>query len=165
MAYLLNSSTSTGTLVWYQNIDKDTRDESPKFTGGTVYKVYEGSLCPGYTNNEAYTTTPRNHNIVSHTCTVCGYRDQYPITVSGITAKNKTYDGDTTADEDTLSMVLAGKQDAYPNVSVSATGTVDNANVGKDKTVTITLDLTGDNAEKYYLAESGQQTSTTASIT
>ena len=165
VAYLLNGSTSTGTLVWYQNIDTDTRDESPKFTGGTVYKVAEGSLCPGYTNNEAYTTTPRNHNIVSHTCTVCGYRDQYPITVSGITAKNKTYDGDTTAELDTLSMVLAGKQDAYPNVSVSATGTFDNANVGTGKTVTITLDLTGDNAEKYYLAESGQQTEATASIT
>ena len=165
VAYLLNGSTSTGTLVWYQNIDTGTRDVSPKFTGGTVYKVAEGSPCPGYTNNITYTTTQRNHNIVSHTCTVCGYRDQYPITVSGITAKNKTYDGDTTAELDTLSMVLTGKQDAYPNVSVSATGTFDNANVGTGKTVTITLDLTGDNAEKYYLAESGQQTEATASIT
>ena len=165
VAYLLNGSASTGTLVWYQNIDAGTRDESPKFTGGTVYKVYEGSPCPGYTNNEDYTTTPRNHNIVSHTCTVCGYRDQYPITVSGITAVNKTYDGNTTAELDVSNMVLAGKQDAYPNVSITATGTFDNANVGTDKTVTITLDLTGDNAEKYYLAESGQQTEATASIT
>ena len=165
VAYLLNGSTFTGTLVWYQYIDAGTRDESPKFTGGTVYKVYEGSPCPGYTNNEDYTTTPRNHNIVSHTCTVCGYQDQFPIIVSGITAKNKTYDGDTTAELDTSNMVLTGKQNAYPNVSVSATGTFDNANVGTGKTVTITLDLTGDNAEKYYLAESGQQTEATASIT
>ena len=50
------------------------------------------------------------------------------------------------------------------DISVTATGTFADANVGSGKEVTITgLTLTGNDAEKYRLAESGQQTSATAS--
>ena len=69
-----------------------------------------------------------------------------PVTVSGITAENKQYDGNTTASLKTDSAVLSGKLDA-DKLSVTATGTFEDANVGADKTVKISgLTLGGESA-------------------
>ena len=87
------------------------------------------------------------------------------ITVSGITASNKTYDGNTTAKLVTNNATFSGKLSG-DTLTVSATGTFDNKNVGTGKTVTISgLTLGGASAGNYQLASSGQQTSTTANIT
>ncbi|MDY5595082.1 MAG: YDG domain-containing protein [Oscillospiraceae bacterium] len=87
-----------------------------------------------------------------------------PVTVSGITANGKTYDGSTDAALVYSGVTLAGKVDS-DDLSVTATGTFEDKNVGTDKTVTITgLTLGGDSAGNYTLAEEEQQATTTASI-
>ncbi len=87
-----------------------------------------------------------------------------PITVTGIIAEEKTYDGTTEATLDTSGATLSGKCDG-DDLTVSATGTFDNKNAGDDKTVTISnLTLDGEDADNYVLATTGNQTTTTASI-
>lgn len=169
VAYLLNGSRSEGTqeepLVWYQNIDLTgaARDAYPKFTGATVYKTSDDSPCQGYSN---YKNCVREHLLQNHTCVYCGYWEPVPVTVSGITARDKTYDGKPTAELVFTNAQLAGVSSAYPNVTVTATGAFADANVGQDKPVTISgLTLTGADASRYYLADSGHQTGATASIT
>ena len=87
-----------------------------------------------------------------------------PVTVSGITANGKTYDGNTDAALVYSGVTLAGKVDS-DDLSVTATGTFEDKNVGPDKTVNITdLTLGGASAGNYILAAEGQQSTTTATI-
>ena len=87
------------------------------------------------------------------------------ITVSGITAVNKVYNSTTTATLDYSGVILTGKVEG-DNLSVTATGTFADANVGTGKAVTISgLTLEGTDAGNYVLAASGQQTEVTADIT
>lgn len=87
------------------------------------------------------------------------------ITVSGIAANNRVYDGTTDATLVYTGVSFTGKVDG-DNLTVTATGTFENKNVGNDKTVTISdLTLGGTAVGNYELAASGQQTSTTADIT
>ena len=91
---------------------------------------------------------------------------QKEVTVSGITASNKTYDGNTTATLDYTGVVISGKEGGDDLTASASSGTFDNANVGEGKTVTISgLILSGSKAGNYTLAASGQQTTTTANIT
>jgi gliding motility-associated-like protein len=87
-----------------------------------------------------------------------------PLTITGVTANNKVYNGTTAATLNTgnaaLSGVLAG--DAVTLVSAGAKGLFANKNAGTNKTVIITgFTLTGTDAGKYALT----QPSATASIT
>ena len=89
-----------------------------------------------------------------------------PITISGITASNKTYDGTTAAtlNYNGINWTACGRV-GDDDLSVTATGTFSDANVGTGKTVTITgLTLGGTKAGNYELASSGQQTSANADI-
>ena len=87
------------------------------------------------------------------------------ITVSGIAANNRVYDGTTDAILVYTGVSFTGKVDG-DNLTVTATGTFENKNVGNGKTVTISdLTLGGTAVGNYELAASGQQTSTTADIT
>ncbi|MBQ9200701.1 MAG: hypothetical protein IJ141_11040, partial [Lachnospiraceae bacterium] len=89
------------------------------------------------------------------------------ITVSGIAASDKTYDGTTNANLDYsgIDWAACGRVGS-DNLTVSATGTFSDANIGTGKTVTISdLTLSGAKADNYELASSGQQTDTTADIT
>ena len=89
-----------------------------------------------------------------------------PVTVSGgVTVQNKVYDGTTTATFDCSSATIDGKI-AGDDLTVSATGTFANPNVGEGITVTFTsFVLGGESADNYVLESSGQQASTTANIT
>ncbi len=88
-----------------------------------------------------------------------------PVTVSGITAKSKVYDGSKNAELNLTSAVLSGKA-AYDSLSVTASGQFDTENAGTSKLVTISgLTLTGADQANYELAQTGQQTSCNASIT
>ena len=90
---------------------------------------------------------------------------QKQITVSGIAAEDKTYDGTTVATLDYTNAVIGGKLN-QDDLTVSATGTFDNANAGENKTVTLSdWALGGASAANYVLAEEGRQTVTTANIT
>lgn len=72
VTYLLNSETTDGTQLWYQNIDNGvTPDDYPKFDGGTVYKNTNCAGVSSYSNNKL-------ENISEHQfdengfCKVCG---------------------------------------------------------------------------------------------
>lgn len=88
------------------------------------------------------------------------------VAVSGITAENKVYDGDTDAtiitDGATISDIVS---DDNVTIDVTgATGTFDNKNVGTGKTVTISgIALGGTDAGNYVL--SGNSATATADIT
>ena len=88
------------------------------------------------------------------------------VTVSGITAQDKVYDGSVEAvlcyDQVTIENLVAGDI-----LTVNATGTFEkDANAGENKTVSIAgLTLVRNDFGRYILAESGNQTSTTAAIT
>ena len=87
-----------------------------------------------------------------------------PVTVSGITAQDKTYDGNTQVTFVYEGALLKGNVDG-DKLTVTAEGSFENANVG-DKLVNITgLTLGGEKQGNYVLAEKGQQTSATAAIT
>ena len=88
---------------------------------------------------------------------------QKKVSVSGITVKNKEYDGKTDAEiysEGTLTGAISGETLTYTVTNAN----FENANVGDDKTVTFTVTLTGDDAKNYTLASDSQK-SATASIT
>ena len=87
-----------------------------------------------------------------------------PVTVSGITAQDKTYDGNTQVTFAYADARLEGNVDGE-KLTVTAEGTFADANVG-EKQVNITgLTLGGEKQGNYVLAESGQQTTATAAIT
>ena len=71
VAYLLNGSTSTpaegSTLTWYQTIGTD---DSPKFSGGTVYKLIP--TCNTDTALYSNTNETVGHSYVDGICEYCG---------------------------------------------------------------------------------------------
>ena len=88
-----------------------------------------------------------------------------PITVSGITAVWKTYDGTADATLDYSAATISGLV-SEDDLIVTATGTFTDANAGEGKVVAISsITLGGTSAANYVLADQGQQTSATASIT
>ena len=87
------------------------------------------------------------------------------IVISGIKANNKVYDGNTSATLDYSEVVYSGIVTG-DELTVTATGAFEDANVGTNKTVNITgLTLGGTSIANYILAAEGQQTTTTADIT
>ncbi len=86
------------------------------------------------------------------------------LTVTGITANNKAYDGTTDATINTTGATLMGvlSGDVATLVTSGATGTFDTKDVGTDKTVTVGgLGLTGADAGNYVITPP----TTTANIT
>ena len=72
--------------------------------------------------------------------------------VTGITASNKTYDGNTAATLSTSSAVMAGVLPGDAATLTGATGAFSNKNVGTSKTVAVTgLNLIGADAGNYFL--------------
>lgn len=86
------------------------------------------------------------------------------ITVNGIKAMDKHYDGDEKAVLNFKEAVLNGKVGS-DELTVTATGLFSDATPGDKKTVLITgLKLGGKDAKNYKLAANGQQTSAVATI-
>ena len=86
------------------------------------------------------------------------------VTVSGITAHDKNYDGTTAATLVLSNAVFEGLV-AGDNLTVAATGAFEDAEVGNNKTVIISgLTLGGTSVGNYVLADAGNQATTTASI-
>ena len=91
--------------------------------------------------------------------------DPKAVTVSGITAKDKVYDGTTNATLDCSNAKFDGILE-NDKLTVTATGTFESANAGKQKVKISGFKLGGNSvANNYVLAESGNQTETTATIT
>ncbi|GIR46545.1 MAG: hypothetical protein CM15mP56_1210 [Alphaproteobacteria bacterium] len=106
-----------------------------------------GGLASNYTISAGQTTTA---NITAKA-----------LTVSGITASNKTYDANTNATMVVTSASYSGLLSG-DNVVVSATGTFDNKNIGTGKTVTISSSYSGSDVSNYSITN---QSSTTANVT
>lgn len=86
------------------------------------------------------------------------------IVISGITAADKVYDGTASATVNTTNAIFGGIVTGDV-LTISVSGTFENANVGNAKTVNLTgLTLGGASIANYELANSGQQTTTTATI-
>lgn len=86
------------------------------------------------------------------------------VTVSGIKAQGKIYDGTAKNILNFNNVVINGLLEG-DSLTVNATGTFTDAKAGDNKTVTITgLTLGGKDKENYTLADSGQQASARASI-
>ncbi|MEN9314589.1 MAG: hypothetical protein RIS35_982 [Pseudomonadota bacterium] len=83
------------------------------------------------------------------------------MTVSGITAADRVYDGSTAATVSTAGAVLSGLV-AGDAVSVSATGVFDDRNAGTGKTVRLTSAYAGADVGNYAITD---QATTTATIT
>ena len=103
-----------------------------------------------------------NYQLSSGTVSVPAAITAKDVTVSGITAADKVYDGKTAATPGTGSAVLDGKLSA-DSLSLTVSGTFDTAEAGQNKTVSLHIDLTGSDAGNYRLS-SGTQTTATASI-
>ena len=112
-------------------------------------------------------TVDSNYALSADTVTVdaTGKITAKEITVSGITASNKVYDGTTDATVNTTGATFTGMITG-DNLTVSTSGTFGDKNVGTGKTVTFgALTLGGADAGNYVLAASGNQSSVTADIT
>ena len=134
-------------------------------TPSTSDVTTNGTITPSAaTIKKGDTDVTNNYNITYNTGNLT--INKKPITISGITASNKTYDGATVAtlNYNGINWIACGMV-AGDDLSVTAAGTFSDADVGTGKTVTITgLTLGGTKVDNYELASSGQQTSTTADI-
>ena len=86
------------------------------------------------------------------------------VTVSGITANGKVYDGTTNAVLDYSNAQFDGILE-NDELTVAAKGVFEKAEAGKQNVAISDLTLVGNSANNYVLAESGNQTETTATIT
>lgn len=98
---------------------------------------------------------------ITYTDNTASTINQKALTISGITAANKTYDGGTSATVSTTNAVYDGLLDS-DQVSVSATGTFSDKNVATGKTVTLTSSYSGTDKANYSITD---QSTTTANIT
>ena len=87
------------------------------------------------------------------------------VTISGIEVVDKVYDAKTTATIDVTNVIIDGNISGAL-ISVSATATFIDANVGENKIVYLTnLEITGKARSYYQVAETGNQEIAYASIT
>ena len=86
------------------------------------------------------------------------------VTVSGITARNKVYDGKTNATLDCSNAKLDGVLE-NDTLTVTVTGTFESANAGEQKVKISGFTLGGDSAANYVPTAEGSQRETTATIT
>ena len=152
-----------------QNLVSAGSSNHGSFTYSTTQDGTYTNVIPQGTDAGDYTvwykfTGDGNHNdIAAAEVTGVGI-SRKAVTVSGITASNKTYDGTTAATLDCSSATFSGLVSG-DNLTVTATGTFADANAGTGKTVTISdLTLGGNSVGNYILAATSNQTSTTADI-
>ena len=154
----LSASTITGTMQ-----DPNTRDA----VNGTFTWLTPDEKLKAGSHNAKWIFTPDESNggkNTTNTGTATVTVNPKAVTVSGITANDKVYDGTTNAGLDYSAVTLGGVLE-NDTLTVTATGTMESADVGEKKVTISNLTLGGDSAANYVLAESGNQTETTATIT
>ena len=142
-------------------------NETTNLVEGTDYNVSEANSNKG-TNAGDYTfsiTGKGNYTGTVSNLTFTITPKEVTVT-GGITANNKDYDGNTTATLVLSNATIDGKVGDDALTVASATGTFADANVGENKEVTISnITFGGTKAGNYTLSASGNQASTTATIT
>ena len=111
-----------------------------------------------------WTFTPAAPEYATATGIVTVTVNRKAVTVSGITARNKVYDGKANATLDCSTAKLDGVLE-NDTLTVTATGTFESADVGEQKVIISGFKLDGDSAANYVPATKGSQTETTATIT
>jgi filamentous hemagglutinin family protein len=102
-----------------------------------------------------------NYSLSNAAATTTANITKKDLSISGITASNKIYDGTTSATIDATNAIKTGLV-VNDTVNVSATGVFNNKNVGNAKTVTLTSSYSGLDAGNYNITN---QTATTANVT
>ncbi len=151
------------------------------FVGGETASVLGGTLSYGGTSQGAvnagtgYTIVPAGLSSANYAISFANGTltiSRAPLTISGITAANKVYDGNSVATVSTAgvtaAVLQAGGLIAGDDVQVSATGrfrnatdTADDASVGTGKRVALLSSYSGTDVGNYTITD---QASTTASI-
>ena len=144
-------------------------DETPAFTGalsrakGTDagdYAINKGTLT--LADGEGFKAD--NYELQFSSTEVNFTIKRRPVTVTGITANDKIYDGTTSVTFDCKNANFEGKLSG-DNLTVRVFGTFGDKNVGEDKKVKYAgMILGGESASNYVFGEGGQTTST-ANIT
>lgn len=148
---ILACTISSGNLVSGDTFSGALGRAAGETVAGGPYAITQGTLDAG--TNYAIIFVPDNFAITAKV-----------LTVTGITANNKTYDGNTTAVLNTGSAALSGviAGDAVTLDTSSAIGTFDSPDAGTGVTVTVSgLTIGGGDAPNYSLT----QPTTTADIT
>ena len=148
---------NTGSVAYTGKIDGD--DFNGTYTGAFSDKnVGTGktvTITPSYTGADV-----GNYSVTDH-ATITANITAKALTVSGITASDKTYDATTAATLGTGAVVYGGLVSG-DTLTGTYSGVFDNANVGTGKTVTITSSYGGADVNNYTITD---QTSTTADVT
>ena len=155
----LSASTITGTM------------QDPN-TGATVTGTFTWDTTPAVNPNAGshdakWTFTPDESyggKYTTYTDTATVTVNPKAVTVSGITAKDKVYDGNTDAVLDYSKVTLNGVLE-NDTLTVTATGTFESANAGEQKVKISGLELSGASAFNYVPSTENNQTETTATIT
>lgn len=137
------------TIKYSETKDGGYTEEVPKFKTVGKHTIY-------------YEVTKKNYEKATGELIV--EISKRKVTVEGITAEDKTYDGTTNAD---LEFDKAEIKDAVKSdgLTVTATGTFSQANAGKDISVNLSkLSLEGKDADNYELVTNQSQTTTSATI-
>ena len=108
--------------------------------------------------------TAKNYFLEQSSFPTTGSITAKQVTVTGITAKDKVYDGTTNATLDCSNAKFDGILE-NDKLTVAAKGMFESADIGEQKVRISDLTLDGDSVANYVLAESGNQTQTTATIT
>ncbi|MCR5788404.1 MAG: Ig-like domain-containing protein [Lachnospiraceae bacterium] len=142
---------SSGATIQYgDSADSCAEDASPTITNvsdspKTVYFKITADNYQEYKGSATVTISPKS------------------VTVSGIKAVDKDYDGTKTATLNFDDIKFNGETIA--GLSVTATGEFENADAGLNKTVNISIqDLQGTNAQNYTLPTNGRKTTAKATI-
>ena len=148
-------NTGNGAVTYYYNTDGSNENgtkwtEAVKLNAGDYYMYAEIAANGNYA--------------AAKTAAVKFKVEPKPVTVSGITAQAKEYNGDPSAVLDFSKLEINGKIEG-DDLKATAAGTFENANAGENKTVNLSdMKLSGDSADNYVLAETGNQMTATAKI-
>ena len=147
-ALITAGSVTSGGTMQYSLTENDTyRQDIPTGTDAGAYTVWYRVI------------GDENHND-TEPASVAVSIGKKPLTINGVTAASKTYDGTTNAD---ISSVTFDNVTLNRGTDYTVTASFDDAGVGSGKNVTATVSLTGQAAKNYALEQSSFPT--TANIT
>lgn len=160
--------TTTASATGALSVDKVGADDVTVTIGSAVYanKTVGTGKTVNLSGLTLAGTKAGNYVLAADTYTFTnGVITAKEVTVSGITAENKEYDGTTAATLVYTGLTITGMVDG-DQLSATATGAFVDKDVADGKTVTISkITLTGGDAGNYVLAGTGNQAGTTADIT
>lgn len=159
-AEIYTGSSSMEGIINFDDVQIDYTNAIAKFADQNV----ASSISVSFSGFGLTGTKAGNYELVAQPAGVHGQIYQREVTISGITANNKVYDGTPSAVLNLSNVVFNNIIDG-DSLSLSATGIFEDANAGINNTVNINnLLLGGTSVSNYKLAGSGNQTTTTASI-